>query len=55
MLRPVSSREIVARMVRNLIAVFNPRDIGSEAEILSGYLDITKRSAVSPATTRSRV
>jgi regulator of sirC expression with transglutaminase-like and TPR domain len=38
MLRPVDSRYIVARMLRNLVAVFAKRGAASESDMLSGYL-----------------
>ncbi|MBI3606550.1 MAG: hypothetical protein HY207_01115 [Nitrospirae bacterium] len=38
MLRPVDSRQIVARMLRNLVAVFSKRGAASEVAILSQYL-----------------
>jgi len=50
MLRPVSSREIVARMLRNLITVFKTRESDSEVAMLSDYLDVTLRSTLSPTT-----
>jgi hypothetical protein len=38
MLRPVDSRQIVARMLRNLVAVFSKRGAAAEVVILSQYL-----------------
>ena len=38
MLRPVDSRQIVARMLRNLVAVFSKRGAAAEVAILSQYL-----------------
>ena len=38
MLQPVGSRYIVARMLRNLIAVFTKRGAASDAETLGRYL-----------------
>lgn len=38
LLLPVGARYIVARMLRNLVAVFTKRGASSEAQILTGYL-----------------
>ncbi|MEW6682733.1 MAG: transglutaminase-like domain-containing protein [Nitrospirota bacterium] len=38
MLRPVGPRYIVARMLRNLVAVFTKRGASTEAQLLTGYL-----------------
>lgn len=47
MLRPVGPRYIVARMLRNLVAIFAKRGATPEAAVLGGYL---KRVLTSPQT-----
>jgi regulator of sirC expression with transglutaminase-like and TPR domain len=58
LLLPVGARYVVARMLRNLVAVFTKRGESPEAQILTGYLkrvlEVSETDAVSRAEIRPR-
>jgi hypothetical protein len=58
LLLPVGARYIVARMLRNLVAVFTKRGESPEAQLLTGYLkrvlEVSESAAASGTEIRPR-